>query len=141
MKVSFPYEKESSRIFGSVKRPIAQVSFFSRRRQRWLNYTMVVDTGADYTLLPSSAASDLKVDLKRECRKLETFGVGGSEVVYLADRFPVRINNLKMEIPVGFLGRDDIPPLLGRQDCLNRLDVLFSHFTTYFSLPATLRVE
>jgi len=132
MKVSFPYETESSSIFGLVKRPIALVSFWSEKRKRWLKYTVVVDTGADYTLLPYSAAEDLGVNLKKDCKKYQTFGIGGSETVSLVLKYKIKIGNLELKIPLGFLGRDDIPPLLGRQECLNNFAVLFSKFVTSF---------
>ena len=135
MNVSFPYETEKSHIFGTVKRPVAQVSIWSVRRKRWLNYAMIVDTGADYTILPISAAFDLAIDLTKDARTLKTFGIGGSETVHLLEKVKVRIGSVGLSIPVGFLGRDDIPPLLGRQKCLNRLDVLFSHFVTNFRSP------
>jgi len=134
MKISFPYETESSDIFGSVKRPIAEVSFWSSKRKRWLRYTMIVDTGADYTLLPYSAAEDLGIDLEKDCTEYRTFGIGGSETVYLIRRYKVKIGDFEMKIPIGFLGRDDVPPLLGREKCLNNFYVLFSKFITWFSI-------
>lgn len=134
MNISFPYESEGSHIFGMVKRPIADVSFWSKVKNKWLNYTMVVDTGADYTLLPYSASEDLEINLKKEAKEFKTFGIGGSEIVYLVKKFKIRIGNSELFIPIGFLGRDDVPPLLGRESCLNHFKVLFSNFTTYFSL-------
>lgn len=133
MKVTFPYESEHSYIFGMVKRPIANVSFWSQGKNKWLNYTMVVDTGADYTLLPYSASEDLEVNLGKEAKKFKTFGIGGSEIVYLVKKFKIRIGDHELFIPVGFLSRDDIPPLLGREKCLNYFKVLFSNFITSFN--------
>ena len=132
MKVSFPFRAESSRLFGVVRRPIAQVSFWSAARNIWIIYTMIVDTGADYTLLPLSAIEDLKLDLEKETRKDKTFGVGGSETVYLVKKYKIKIGERELIIPVGFLARDDIPPLLGRQECLDKFDLRFSRFITSF---------
>lgn len=95
---------------------------------------MIVDTGADYTLLPLSDAADLGVDLEKDCRSFETRGIGGTETVYLLKRrIRVKIGDFTSNIPIGFLARDDIPELLGRQECLNNFAVLFSKFTTSFS--------
>lgn len=135
-KVNFPYETKKSAIFGQVKRPIATVEFYSKRFQKWITYTMIVDTGADYTILPFSDAADLGVDLEKDCLSFETRGVGGTETVYLLKRkIEIKIGVFTRKIPVGFLSRDDIPELLGRQGCLNGFSVLFSKFVTYFSLP------
>jgi len=133
MKISFPYRAESSSIFKVVKRPMAEVSFWSKEKKRWLNYTMIVDSGADYTLLPYSAAEDLGVDLEKESKAYKTFGIGGSETVYLINNFKIKLGNINLNIPVGFLSRDDVPPLLGRQNCLNELDVRFFRYITFFS--------
>lgn len=135
MNVVFPYESKPSHIFGLVKRPIAEVSFWSERRNRWLNYNMIVDTGADYTLLPYSASLDLRLDLKREAKIFQTFGIGGTEKVYLILKYKIRIGRLDLIVPIGFLKRDDVPPLLGRQDCLNKLDLRFNQFVTSFNSP------
>ena len=43
---------------------------------------MIVDTGADYTLLPRFLAPVLGIDLNKDCQKLKTSGVGGEERVF-----------------------------------------------------------
>lgn len=134
-KVSFLYKTKKSTIFKQVKRPIATVDFWSERFKKWISYNVIVDTGADYTILPFSDAADLGVDLEKECRSFETRGIGGTETVYfLRRKIKIRIGDFVRRIPLGFLSRDDIPELLGRQECLNNFDVLFSKFITSFSL-------
>lgn len=136
-QVDFPYETKKSSIFKVVKRPTATVDFWSEKFSKWISYNMIVDTGADYTILPLSDATDLGVDLEKDCQTFETRGIGGAETVYFLKKgIKIKIDGLvKKEIPVGFLSRDDIPELLGRQACLNSLSVLFSKFITHFSLP------
>jgi len=94
---------------------------------------MIVDTGADYTILPMKAAFDLMIDPGKECRKYSTRGVGGTENVYLYNKkMLIRIGESKTRIPLGFLERNDIPPLLGRHQCLDLFDVHFAKFITSF---------
>lgn len=38
---------------------------------------MIVDTGADYTLLPRFMAEKLGINLEKDCKDFTTFGVGG----------------------------------------------------------------
>lgn len=95
---------------------------------------MIVDTGADYSLLPYSASEDLEIDLEKEAQVFKTFGIGGSETVYLIKHFKIKIGDYELSIPIGFLSRDDVPPLLGRQECLNRFDLHFFRFVTSFTL-------
>ena len=116
---------------------MAKVRFWSRKFDRWLEYTVIVDTGADYTLLPFSKAKDLGVSLEEDCKRFVSFGIGGSETVYfLKKKIKTSIGEWEGEIPVGFLEKEGIPPLLGRQGCLDMFDVLFSRFVTYFSLTS-----
>lgn len=131
--MKFPYEKEYSRIFGLIRRPIARVNFWSKKFERWLEFTMIVDTGADYTLFPYSKAEDLGIDLKKEGWVFQTSGIGGTEKVYLFKEMQMKLGKWTGTIPVGFLARDDIPPLLGRFKCMDRFDFRFSNFITYIS--------
>lgn len=131
MKVRFPYQTKPSSIFGTIKRPVAKISFWSKKFNRFLEYLMIVDTGADYTLLPFSAAEELGIDPKKDCQLFKTAGIGGEEKVYFArKRLKIKIGNLEKKIPVGFLDQEDIPPLLGREGCLNDFDMRFVHFIT-----------
>lgn len=132
MKISFPYEKEHSKIFGEIRRPVSVVSFWSNKFSRYISISLIVDTGADYTLLPFSKAEDLGINLKSECKIFNTLGIGGVEKVYLFPKLKMKLGEKEIFIPVGFLRRDDIPPLLGRYKCLDNFSVLFSSFNVSF---------
>lgn len=134
MKILFPYEEKRSNIFKVVKRPIALVDIWSTNLNKFLTYSFIVDTGADYTLLPKTIAKDLGIDILKDCYPYESKGIGGKEQVYfLKKKISIMIGEVKRQIPIGFLQRDDIPPLLGRHQCLDTFEVLFSKFTTTFS--------
>jgi hypothetical protein len=95
---------------------------------------MLVDTGADYTLLARAYAALLGVDLRRQCRRVATAGVGGTEIVHLLPRVRMRLGPWSRVIPVGFLDRNDVPPLLGRTRCLDTFDVRFAGRRTTFAV-------
>lgn len=133
MEIGFPFERRPSSIFGVVWRPVALVEFCSLVDTNiWTTIRMIVDTGADYTLLPRSYAKALGVNLERDCKPYETLGIGGHEVVYVHPRIKVRLGTWEAEVTVGFLDRDAVPALLGRQQCLEALSVLFENHTTIF---------
>ncbi len=135
MRISFPYEERHSKLLGRIKRPYARVSVWSSSLGVWLDYAMLVDTGADYTLFPRSAATDVGVNLENDCEEYETKGIGGKETVFLLKkRLSVHIGDMKKEIIAGILARDDLPPVLGRTSCLDDCDVLFSIQQTYFDV-------
>ncbi len=133
MKIKFPFEIKTSGIFGPVSRPVAKVDFWSKFSNNWVEILMLVDTGADYTLLPKFYAESLGINLEKDCNAYSTFGIGGSETVYILKRTKVKLGKLEFKIPVGFLERDNIPPLLGRQNFLEDFKVVFFKHTTSFS--------
>jgi len=96
---------------------------------------MLVDTGADYTILPHYLAQELGVRLRKDCKVFRTTGIGGMETVYVLPKLRVRLGKWERLIPVGFLGRDDIPPLLGRHRFLETFHTHLSkkHIITFRS--------
>lgn len=134
MPISFPFKEEKSPIFGKISRPIAQVHFKDKKSNLWQPVTMIVDTGADYTLVPLFLAEELGVDLAKDCRTITTQGVGGTSKVYLLkNKIEARIGDLKRQIPLGFLDNDYVPPLLGRQEFLETFRVVFEKFYVTFT--------
>lgn len=129
--LTFPFEKRPSTIFGQVYRPIANVNFWSNKIQQWVEIVMIVDTGADYTLLPCFYSLDLGIDLKKHCIPYSTTGIGGTEKVYIFKKAKIKLGHWEKIIPIGFLNRNDIPPLLGRHDFLETFKVTFYKHTTY----------
>ena len=95
---------------------------------------MIVDTGADYTLLPRFMADKLGIDLENDCKVFTTYGVGGGERVYFLPKIKVKLGEWERTIPVGFLERNEVPPLLGRHLFLETFESLFSsNHTVSFS--------
>lgn len=139
MSVSFPFEVRSSAIFGKVFRPVALVSFWSKMLNNWTEIPMIVDTGADYTLLPRYQIKNLGIDVERDCHTFETEGIGGSELVYVVPKHKIRLGEKEFSAPVGFLDRDNVPPLLGRQALLENIRVIFDNHKTIFELDTPMR--
>lgn len=94
---------------------------------------MIIDTGADYTILPYYLSFELGIDLEKDCEKIKTTGVGGSEFVYLFRKQKVRLGSWEKSIPLGFLTRDEIPPLLGKQKFLEDFRITLNRHQTIFS--------
>ena len=127
--VSMPFSFRGEGYLGKIYRPYLKILTKSPYIDRWIPIEIIVDTGADYTLFPKRYASLLRIDIKRDCYLAGTYGVGGVEGVYLCKNIVrIKINNWEQLIPVGFLQRDDIPGLLGRLDCLEKLDLVMKDF-------------
>jgi len=126
MSLKFPFRKEKSSILGLIYRPVAQVFFWSSQTREWQEVWMIVDSGADYTILPRFMADELGIDLETECRVFNTYGIGGGEKVYFLPKMKVKLGNWERIIPVGFLERDEIPPLMGRHLFMETFDTEFT---------------
>lgn len=128
-----PFKKIAKSYLGQIFRPYVLVSLTSVKADELLPTEMVIDSGADYTLLPNRYAFYLGIDLEKDCKAETTLGVGGSETIYLyKEGITIKIGDWQRKIPVGFLERDDVPPLLGRLECLEVLRVVFEKKETIF---------
>jgi len=134
MSLKFQFRKDNSAILGAIYRPVAKVKFWSAIKNYWLEVRMIVDTGADYTLLPRFLANDLGVDLDKQCKMFSASGIGGQEKVYLLKEIKVKLGKWERNIPVGFLDKDQVPPLLGRHKFMET-------FTTTFSKKQTVEFK
>jgi len=85
---------------------------------------MIIDSGADYSLLPKRYAAVLGIRLE-ECEEEKTVGIGGVEVVYQYKNLPIKVGSWEQKIPVGFLEREDIPALMGRLGCIEVIKLIF----------------
>ena len=129
---SFPYEQRLSTIFGTIRRPVAKVELYSSAFQRWIVYMALVDTGADYCVFPRSVAFDLGISLEA-CEPQTTSGVGGQQRVFVHRRARMRLGPWELAVPVGFVERENVPPLLGRYRCLDACDLRLRQFVTTLS--------
>ena len=112
LNARFPFTKVGKTYLGTIYRPYAKIKLSSEKVDEWIPVEVVVDTGADYTLLPRRYAFLL--------------GVGGSETIHLYKKgVKVKIGNWESSVPLGFLERDDVPPLLGRLEALEVFDLTF----------------
>lgn len=134
MDVRFPYENEGSGRFGKILRPVAKVTFTSPYVDILVDIWMVVDTGADYTILPRHFSQKLRISLEKDCSKETTFGVGGEQIVYFfKKKIKASIGKLERNIPVAFLDNNEIPALMGRLGFLETFDIEFlkTHFVVF----------
>lgn len=110
MAVAFPFEDVGNNPFGKILRPVAKVTLAGA-----VSIWMVVDTGADYTIVPRHFSKTLKISLENDCQKDVTFGVGGTQPIYfLKSKISATIGNMERKIPLAFFDTNEVPALLGR---------------------------
>lgn len=126
MDVKFDFDYVGKNYFGIVKRPVAKVSFKSPHNNIWTDSWMIVDTGADFTILPRYLAKDLQISLEKDSIKDSTSGVGGEQIIYLLKfKLKVRIGAYNREVPLAFFDSNEIPPILGRLGFLETFNTEF----------------
>lgn len=131
MKVQFPFQYITTNRFGKIFRPYASIAVFKKDVGIYIERILVVDTGADLTIFPRKDAYLFGVNLETETIQDKTIGIGGEERMFLYKNLPIKIGATVLKIPVGFLNRNDVPALLGRQQCLEFFSLcLKTHITT-----------
>lgn len=132
MAIAFPFRAIQTDLFGKVYRPVAKVMVWSKPYQ-WIPVNMMVDTGADYTILPIWLTKKIGVNITQDCIKTSTEGVGGKATIFLlGGGLKVKLDKFEQRVPVGFIDSAKIPPLLGRLKFLERMKVTFHRRITYF---------
>lgn len=133
--LSSPFKERGQGYLGKIYRPYIEILITSRKIDEWIPIEILIDTGADYTLLPKRYAELLGVNLEKDCYQDKTLGVGGQEKIYLYKKgIMIKLASFKREIPVGFLNRDNVPPLLGRLECLEVLTLIMKDKITTLEL-------
>jgi len=133
MIVWFPYQYVTKNHFGKLYRPYAKILVRNSINPKlWLERIVIVDSGADYTLFPRKDAYLFGIDLAKDTHIDRTFGVGGSERVFLYRNLVVKVGGEILKVPVGFLDRNDIPALLGRQLFLDLFKVQLAKLKVKF---------
>ena len=126
MAVKFDYENIGNNALGKILRPIAKVTLQSLREEKDVDIWMIVDTGADFTILPRHFSDKLRISLENDCVKDATFGVGGSQTIYFCkEKLAARIGNSTRRIPLAFFDNNEVPALLGRLGFLETFDTEF----------------
>lgn len=95
---------------------------------------MMVDTGADYTIIPRHFSQKLRISLEKDCFKDVAFGVGGNQTIYFYKaKIAAKIGNLERKIPLAFFDNNEVPGLLGRLGFLETFNTEFrkNHFVTF----------
>jgi len=132
VKLAFPFQYVTTNRFGKVFRPYAKIQVFKKDLGVFVERVLIVDTGADFTIFPRKDAFLFGIDLDKETIKEETFGVGGREKIFLYKNLKIKLGAVELSIPAGFLNRNDIPALLGRQQFLELFKVSLVNYKTTF---------
>lgn len=116
----YPFTYEQTLTLGEMARPVIPVNFWSIPDKDWQKVALLVDTGADLTLIPRYTAAFLGLDYQN-ASELQTQGVGGALSIKYVENVRIKIGDITRSIPVGVTAGHSVPPLLGRHLALETL--------------------
>jgi hypothetical protein len=120
--IEFPFVEFSHPVFGTVLRPVANVLLSHEAYA--LSVEMLVDSGADLSMIPKTIGDQLGFILERGEMVYTVGGIGGGiPVVYRSVFLTVGETSLPIRIAWGL--SDEIPSVLGRLDVFDYFDIEF----------------
>ncbi len=123
-EIKFRYQLEDSNIFESIKRPRVRMHIYSRVFKEWLSIEdVLVDTGADLSILPVTLGTVLVGDIKNK-RRFKITGLVSHTYMYLHN-LSTRLNGKVIKALFAIADTDDLPPTMGRKGALDKFDVTF----------------
>lgn len=123
--IEFPFERRQSRRFGAILKPIIPVRVSGPSRS--VNVFMLLDSGADLSILPYSAGETIGLVLDISTRS-EVQGIGEGAVPYVLGEVDLQIGGIVLHARVGWSLIEEVPFLLGRLDVFRELAIEFREF-------------
>lgn len=120
----FPYREEPSQDFGVIWKPYVtvRISF----GEKTFRCEMLLDSGADITLIPKRVGDYLGFEVEKEAIR-EVRGIGEGAVPYIVKHVKIKIGEDEIEPRIGWALIEEVPFLLGRLDIFDQFDIKFDH--------------
>lgn len=114
MHLKLPYYKD---------RPSVTLQLQTQLKQ-WKYFTALIDSGADFSIFPLSAA--IILDIETEKLKLTKVETADGEIfeIYKTEIL-AKLENQKFNLPIGFSKKIDITPLVGRSGFFQTFKITF----------------
>ena len=123
MEVEFDFKEEKSRIFGTIFRPVAAITFVNNTKE--VLESVYVDSGADITLISRSVGEALDFKIEDTDKITEIKGIGERGVPIIIKKVEMKIGERLLATRIAWALIEDVPLLLGRTDIFNLFDICF----------------
>jgi len=123
--IEFPFERRQSQRFGAIFKPIIPVRISGPIRA--VNVFMLVDSGADLSILPYSVGETLGLQFDIGTRS-EVQGIGEGAVPYVLGEVELQLSGIALRVRIGWALIEEVPFLLGRLDVFRELAIEFREF-------------
>jgi len=121
--MKFPLSEKPTK-FGRIPDSKVPVALHTIRGPVLLNF--LLDTGADFTMLPKHLASEMGIDLAR-CPTDRSFGIEGKGMKTYLSAILISIGPHRFTVRCLFAEREDVPYILGRADLFDRFSITFDN--------------
>ena len=119
--MSYRFRERPSKLFGLIKRPYIDIKVQNSQTQRWYAvHDVLVDTGADISIIPFQVGAGLVVDIKMGRDAQLTGVVPGTRLIGHIHDLRIRFDGNEFESPVLISTRNDVQPILGRTGAIDR---------------------
>jgi hypothetical protein len=123
----FPYKEKRHPVFGQISRPVLAIDLFVPRFGQWLTVQDVLaDTGADLSVVPFALGRAFVDEVQAG---LPVSLQGSITAVSTANAFmhtlTARLGDFQFDLPIAIALENNVPPILGRRDALDRFVARF----------------
>ena len=123
MPVKFPLKTKTTDL-GVVSDPVISIGVLTRHG--YLNFDFLVDTGADYTMMPKTMAPILGIRLDG-LPKVQFGGIEGKGVLTYITYITVKIDDKSEKMTCALSSNDQCPFILGRKDVFSKHSIFFDN--------------
>jgi hypothetical protein len=121
----YRFARKSSKKFGEVYEPTIPVEIIGPNKT--VEALMVVDSGADISLLPHWVAEIVGLHLNSENRR-DIHGIGDESIPYILDTVRMRIADSEITPRIAWALGEEVPFVLGRLDVFKEFSIEFREF-------------
>lgn len=123
--IEFQFKKVYSKRLGEVLQPIIPVTIIGAKQR--VNVSMLLDSGADLSLIPYSVGEAIGLELDMENRG-EVQGLGEGSVPYILSQVRIKIGDIETSVRIGWALIEEVPLILGRLDVFQKFSAEFREF-------------
>ncbi len=123
--IEFQFKKVYSKKLGEVLKPIIPVVIGGVEQS--VGVSMLLDSGADLSLIPYSVGKAIGLELDMENRS-EVQGIGEGSIPYILSQLKIKIGDVETSVRVGWALIEEVPLILGRLDVFQQFSAEFREF-------------
>src|SRR3989344_3116752 len=124
--MEFSYKQKESKILGHILRPLVRLEIFSDNKKDWeIMDDVLVDTGADLTVLPRYIGESLMNDITLG-EYVEIKGIVPTSIlIAFIHKLKIKAAGKEFETKVAIADSNDVRPILGRYGALDLFNIEF----------------